>query len=194
MDLVRRHTCRQPELRVGGMQCVDCSGARVGVVMIRLKCGRGILDTRGCAARWCACALCGLIGHRESGDKVTALLTGARLDDFYHEDHHRRPFLCEREVWNGDVDGDGVSDLLDNCRDVVNTNQRDTDGDGVGDACDHDCPDSSWTYWSDAAGVEGTDSCIRFYSMASTWESAKATCESTPGAHLLTSRQVLGTL
>jgi len=35
-----------------------------------------------------------------------------------------------------DVDGDGVFDQFDNCREVANTDQLDTDGDGLGDACD----------------------------------------------------------
>jgi hypothetical protein len=38
----------------------------------------------------------------------------------------------------GDVDGDGVRDVNDNCPDDRNGDQRDTDGDGPGDACDPD--------------------------------------------------------
>jgi uncharacterized repeat protein (TIGR01451 family) len=34
-----------------------------------------------------------------------------------------------------DADGDGVSDDVDNCVDIANTDQTDTDGDGIGDAC-----------------------------------------------------------
>lgn len=37
-----------------------------------------------------------------------------------------------------DSDGDGVADNLDNCKLVVNANQRDTDGDGYGNICDPD--------------------------------------------------------
>jgi len=38
-----------------------------------------------------------------------------------------------------DVDCDGITNSLDNCPTVSNSNQQDTDGDGVGNACDN-CP------------------------------------------------------
>jgi T5SS/PEP-CTERM-associated repeat protein len=37
---------------------------------------------------------------------------------------------------NGDADGDGVPNSVDNCVSVFNPSQSDSDGDGVGDACD----------------------------------------------------------
>lgn len=37
-----------------------------------------------------------------------------------------------------DSDGDGVADNLDNCKLIVNANQRDTDADGYGNICDPD--------------------------------------------------------
>ena len=37
-----------------------------------------------------------------------------------------------------DADGDGVSDLQDNCPSTANADQADTDNDGQGDACDGD--------------------------------------------------------
>lgn len=39
----------------------------------------------------------------------------------------------------GDVDGDGVEELIDNCPGLYNPSQGDADGDGYGDACDA-CP------------------------------------------------------
>lgn len=37
-----------------------------------------------------------------------------------------------------DLDGDGVDDASDNCRDLPNADQRDTDADGYGNLCDPD--------------------------------------------------------
>jgi hypothetical protein len=39
---------------------------------------------------------------------------------------------------SADLDGDGVANARDNCRELVNLDQADVDGDGVGDACDLD--------------------------------------------------------
>jgi choice-of-anchor B domain-containing protein len=39
---------------------------------------------------------------------------------------------------NSDIDGDGISNSIDNCESVSNPNQLDTDSDGIGDACDDD--------------------------------------------------------
>lgn len=48
-----------------------------------------------------------------------------------------------------DQDGDGISDLSDNCPTVPNPDQKDTDLDGVGDAC-NDAQDSDGDEWSDS--------------------------------------------
>jgi len=37
---------------------------------------------------------------------------------------------------DGDLDGDGVPNALDNCPNTYNPDQTDTDGDGIGDACE----------------------------------------------------------
>ena len=39
----------------------------------------------------------------------------------------------------GDADGDGACDAVDNCPEAANTDQSDSDADGVGDACDEEC-------------------------------------------------------
>ena len=48
---------------------------------------------------------------------------------------------------NGDADGDGVCDAVDNCPNVANPNQANTDGDTLGDACDpcYQVPDPQCT-------------------------------------------------
>jgi hypothetical protein len=46
------------------------------------------------------------------------------------------PWIADPEARGPDGDGDGVSDLQDNCVDVSNDDQQDVDGDGIGDACD----------------------------------------------------------
>jgi hypothetical protein len=41
-------------------------------------------------------------------------------------------------IVDGDTDGDGVNDSVDNCPAVANADQADFDGDAIGDACDED--------------------------------------------------------
>lgn len=56
---------------------------------------------------------------------------------------------------NGDCDGDGVPDTVDNCVCTPNPDQADTDGDGIGDVCDP-CPGVD----SDGDGVpDDRDNC-----------------------------------
>lgn len=43
--------------------------------------------------------------------------------------------VADPEARGPDTDGDGVSDVQDNCPEVPNKDQQDSDGDGRGDAC-----------------------------------------------------------
>ena len=58
----------------------------------------------------------------------------------------------------GDIDGDGVSRLCDNCIGIMNPNQEDTDGDSVGDACDN-CPLDANVMQEDGDGDGAGDAC-----------------------------------
>ena len=58
----------------------------------------------------------------------------------------------------GDSDGDGVTDDLDNCPSVPNPSQEDGDGDGIGDTCDN-CVSTPNPDQLDADGDEIGDVC-----------------------------------
>ncbi len=61
------------------------------------------------------------------------LLIGAQFDD----DFRGAAYVFSVE----DLDGDGVSNALDNCPKLANADQANRDGDGAGDVCD-DCTDA----------------------------------------------------
>ncbi len=57
----------------------------------------------------------------------------------------------------GDVDGDGIENLVDNCPSLFNSSQADADSDGLGDGCDH-CPLTAPGVTVDANGCGARDS------------------------------------
>lgn len=60
-----------------------------------------------------------------------------------------------------DSDGDGVSDMCDNCQGLVNSDQSDMDSDGIGDLCDS-CPNDFFND-ADGDGICGdVDNCVNF--------------------------------
>jgi len=64
---------------------------------------------------------------------------------------------------NGDLDGDGIANDVDNCPDVANPSQVDSDLDGLGDACDP-TPTSSGDVlaYASTAGLPGGATSGRF--------------------------------
>ena len=59
---------------------------------------------------------------------------------------------------NGDDDGDGIKNGVDNCPSKSNADQKDTDGDGIGDVCDN-CPTVSNADQKDTDGDGTGDVC-----------------------------------
>ena len=57
-----------------------------------------------------------------------------------------------------DRDGDGEGDVIDNCPDVTNSDQKDTDQDGKGDACDDDDDGDGITDALDAFPLDASES------------------------------------
>ncbi len=56
-----------------------------------------------------------------------------------------------------DADCDGIPDLIDNCPNVYNPDQRDDDGDGLGNLCDEDTFGCNTALDSDCDGLPNTD-------------------------------------
>jgi hypothetical protein len=65
---------------------------------------------------------------------------------------------CAESALTDDADGDGVSDVVDNCPQAANPAQQDTDGDTVGDACDN-CPADGNPLQADLDGDAQGDAC-----------------------------------
>jgi hypothetical protein len=81
----------------------------------------------------------------DGGDGFTSITTFAGLpgvtyyiewDDRWNDASF--DWIITGEVNNDDTDEDGVPDIVDNCPDVMNTDQADLDSDGLGDVCDDD--------------------------------------------------------
>ncbi|UCE18936.1 MAG: VCBS repeat-containing protein [Gemmatimonadota bacterium] len=67
-------------------------------------------------------------------------------------------FLVVTEGEFGDLDGDGIADIIDNCPNNPNPDQEDNDADGAGDICDN-CPDDANPDQADADSDNTGDAC-----------------------------------
>lgn len=102
--------------------------------------------------------------RREPDDPDTYIMVGITVPFTYQNNGScpREPFDATSfrivNRWStttapvtGDIDGDGVYNLCDNCPGSVNPNQADSDGDGIGNACDN-CPDLANANQADSDG------------------------------------------
>ena len=57
-------------------------------------------------------------------------------DNCLADPNKTQPGLCGCGIADGDFDGDGIQDCIDNCPSAPNANQVDSDADGIGNACE----------------------------------------------------------
>ena len=65
--------------------------------------------------------------------------TCALADKCPYDPYKTEPGVCDCNTHDGDYDGDGTVNCMDNCTEISNRDQNDSDYDGRGDACDL-CP------------------------------------------------------
>ncbi len=64
------------------------------------------------------------------------LMVSAEVNDVPLAESIRLEVIDSANISSGDIDGDGIPDIEDNCRQVANPDQADADLDGIGDACE----------------------------------------------------------
>ncbi len=84
----------------------------------------------------CGCGCGGSVWVAYTDDGTTLAYADDADGDGVSDVTDNCPFAANRDQL--DSDGDGIGDACDNCPHVANHDQKDTDGDGMGDACDSD--------------------------------------------------------
>ncbi|UCE19410.1 MAG: VCBS repeat-containing protein [Gemmatimonadota bacterium] len=147
------------------VKCIGITSNRSGIgAKVRVKADIGEADTwqlREISAKTGFTAQNSLTAHFGLGDAATIdtlkvewpsgmidILTDVAVNQF----------LTITEGAYGDLDGDGVADINDNCPDDSNPGQEDVDADGVGDVCDN-CPGDANPDQSDTDGDSTGDVC-----------------------------------
>ena len=83
-------------------------------------------------------------------------------------------------AYSGDVDGDGVMDVVDNCPEIANANQANSDGDTHGNACDN-CPTFTNENQADSDGDTIGNACDNCWFVSNTSQNdSDFDCPSTP--------------
>ncbi len=57
--------------------------------------------------------------------------------------------LMSTQVYALDTDSDGIDDVIDNCIEIANADQRDSNGDGFGNVCDGDLDNNGFVNFAD---------------------------------------------
>lgn len=99
-----------------------------------------------------------LLGNQVAAPGVSAGFIGDNCPNVYNPDQKDTDGDLIGDACDSDYDNDGVSNAMDNCPLIANTNQTDSDGDGVGDACDN-CPGRANINQLDSDGDGRGDAC-----------------------------------
>lgn len=97
---------------------------------------QGVEGTADSGAEIAVGASEGFVAFISEATNLVAGGTGGAQNAFLRDRCSGAVGACPISAPVADADGDGVTDLVDNCPTVANANQADRDADGKGDACD----------------------------------------------------------